>query len=223
MYTMKDFTDARIAIRIPNERTVKKVMQACHDLGLKWYSGQDALDYNPNYGENYCVSFDFYNDKRITHGACSITKKKGYKIVNADEVQEIASNLAAYEITIKCCGNITTASMTVNGKQIKVATAKKHPADKFSWRVGAETAFGRLWGKEKKTARIYRIGDRVICTETSGIYDGQHGKIIWSYCPEDAKKCTVLFDDHYDIHHIYNGYTTSSYNVGIPEDKLRHE
>ncbi len=40
--------------------------------------------------------------------------------------------------------------MVVNGKEVKVAQAKRNPEDKFNLRIGAETAFGRLWEMKKK-------------------------------------------------------------------------
>ena len=77
---------------------------------------------------------------------------------------------ARYKITIECDGTTTTASMEVNGKEVRKAQAKRNPDDKFSWRVGAETAFGRLWGKgEKKepadgvreVKRVAKVGEWV--------------------------------------------------------------
>ena len=38
--------------------------------------------------------------------------------------------------------------MEANGKKVKDTVAKLHPKDMFSWRKGAEIAFGRLWDKK---------------------------------------------------------------------------
>jgi hypothetical protein len=47
--------------------------------------------------------------------------------------------------------------MIVNGKEVKTATAKRNPADKANWRIGAQTAFDRLWKKqEKKVLEVNR-------------------------------------------------------------------
>ena len=53
------------------------------------------------------------------------------------------------QILIDCDGN-TTATMTINGREIKTAIAQRNPADKFNWRKGAELAFERLWNSPKK-------------------------------------------------------------------------
>ena len=58
-----------------------------------------------------------------------------------------------YVIAIECTGDITFAKMFVDDKLVKVTSAKRNPADKFSWRIGAQTAFNRLWEKKKKPAK----------------------------------------------------------------------
>lgn len=55
-----------------------------------------------------------------------------------------------YQIIIESDDNTTTAKMVVNGKEIKTATAKRNPADKANWHIGAQTAFDRLWQKQPK-------------------------------------------------------------------------
>ena len=40
--------------------------------------------------------------------------------------------------------------MTINGREIKTAIARRNPADKFNWRKGAELAFERRWNSQKK-------------------------------------------------------------------------
>lgn len=99
----------------------------------------------------------------------------------------VKSTPARYKITIECDGTTTTARMEINGKGVKTAQAKRNPADKFNWRIGAETAFGRLFSKqekpEKKKERPFKVGDRVVCVRVSygNMYtNGKHGKVIWS-------------------------------------------
>lgn len=58
-----------------------------------------------------------------------------------------------YKIVIECNDDFTTAEMYVDGQQVKGECAKRNPADKFSWRIGAQTAFNRLWEKEKKPVK----------------------------------------------------------------------
>lgn len=102
-------------------------------------------------------------------------------------VQKGKKNTSAprYRIVIECDGDTTTAEMQVNGRKVKQAQAKRNPADEFNWRIGAETAFARLF--EKKTApakqeeRPFRVGDRVVCVSDSkddAHVVGKHGRIV---------------------------------------------
>ena len=54
-----------------------------------------------------------------------------------------------YQIIITCWGDTTHADMFVNGHKVKETKAKRNPADKFNFRIGAQTAFNRLWEKKK--------------------------------------------------------------------------
>lgn len=58
-----------------------------------------------------------------------------------------------YKIVIECNDDFTTARMFVDGYPVKGEVAKRNPADKFNWRIGAQTAFDRLWEKKKKPVK----------------------------------------------------------------------
>lgn len=306
MYTMKDFTDAKIAIRIPDKETAKKVMQACHDLGLKWRGGKDAIDFMPDYGENMCITFGFFKDKRITQGTCTGAEKFGYKVVNPGEVQKPASNLEhakhlyagrrfrcigynkkerlftvgkvyeigsdgsitndrgftyrsfpgnaidwlknwyefeevkpeeqtapepynRYKITIECDGKTTTARMEINGKEVKTAQAKRNPADAFNWRTGAETAFGRLWGKrenEGNREQPFRVGDRVACmiaVDGNESIIGKHGKIVYIDAFDESRRYSVDFDEKLECGHECGGNARWGHGWNCPANALRRE
>jgi hypothetical protein len=60
------------------------------------------------------------------------------------------ANHPRYHIVIDCRDDKTTAFMFVDGKCVKVTQAKRSPKDKFSLRIGAETAFKRLFEKKEK-------------------------------------------------------------------------
>lgn len=57
------------------------------------------------------------------------------------------------QILIDCDGTTTTATMTINGREIKTAIARRNPADKFDWKKGAVLAFDRLWNGKKKAEK----------------------------------------------------------------------
>ena len=43
--------------------------------------------------------------------------------------------------------------MTINGREVKTAIARRNPADKFDWKKGAELAFERLWNSQRKAEK----------------------------------------------------------------------
>lgn len=58
-----------------------------------------------------------------------------------------------YKIVIECAADATFATMYVDDELVKVTSANRNPADKFNWRIGAQTAFNRLWEKKKKPVK----------------------------------------------------------------------
>lgn len=68
-------------------------------------------------------------------------------------VPDDVSNHPRYKIVIEGFERTTLATMYVDNKVIKRTAAKRHPADKFNWRIGAQTAFKRLWEKKKKPVK----------------------------------------------------------------------
>ena len=73
-------------------------------------------------------------------------------------------NPSRYQIIIECVDDVTTAKMIVDGKEVRVGTSKRNPADQFDFAVGARYAFDRLWDKLPKEVEFvdgFKIGDRV--------------------------------------------------------------
>lgn len=63
------------------------------------------------------------------------------------------SDEPSYQILIDCDGTTTTATMTINGREVKTAIARRNPEDKFDWKKGAELAFERLWNSQRKAEK----------------------------------------------------------------------
>lgn len=111
-----------------------------------------------------------------------------------------------YSITIECDGDVTTAKMVINGKEVKTATAKRNPEDTFDWKVGAQTAFGRLWESEPKSEfkvkRPLAVGDRVVCiheVDGNNHVKGECGTVIGVH-GDYRKSFTVQFDQNIGGH-----------------------
>lgn len=122
--------------------------------------------------------------------------------IKLDPHMLMVSPVKPYRITIECDGDTTTAKMVINGKTVKTATAKRNPDDKANWRIGAQTAFDRLWAKQekqegKKQDGGFKIGDRVVANEKSH-YEGKHGRIVSIQHSKDTDFCRigVEFDEY---------------------------
>jgi DNA-directed RNA polymerase subunit H (RpoH/RPB5) len=90
---------------------------------------------------------DECDGKIVRHGFCGEYVADDAWCIN---VPDDVSNHPRYKIVIEGFERTTLATMYVDDKVIKRTAAKRHPADKFNWRIGAQTAFDRLWEKKKK-------------------------------------------------------------------------
>ena len=128
-----------------------------------------------------------------------------------------------YQIIIDCDGNTTTARMIVNGKEVKAAQAKRNPADKFNWKMGAQLAFDRLFGEPKKQPGVFHVGDRVVCTgcfEGNGNVNNAHGTI--KRVVITGKRYAIEFDKN--IHgHSLSGTVKEGHGWNVGVEFLRHE
>jgi hypothetical protein len=98
------------------------------------------------------------------NGTCMVNENEMYSIKDGwcIEVPDDVSMYPRYKIVIEGYENTTLATMYVDGKVIKRTAAKRNPADKFNWKIGAQTAFNRLWEKKKKPMPVFRIDDACV-------------------------------------------------------------
>ena len=150
MYTMKDFKEKKIAVRV-GQKHVKEFLQMCEAEGLRWADGKKAMDsVLPKCTEKLAITLNSkYGIGKLLYGTTNVCEEQGLSIVDFKDF--VLPSPARYKITIECDGTTTTAKMEINGREVKTRQAKRNPADKFSWRVGAETAFARLWDEKVKT------------------------------------------------------------------------
>lgn len=229
-YTMKDFKTGNIAVCL-NANNAGHFLRACKKAGLLWLGGEatEAL---------YFVSRLLSQKISVSATYSSLMKSLGFSRtiscirtglsvvdVTSFDLGEIVSS-SSYHITIDCDGKTTTARMIINGKEVKCATARCNPADKFNFKVGATVAFNRLFSREPKAndSDKFRIGDRVVCDYVVGnplVYN-KHGKILKRNNDFAPFSYAVEFDD--DIWgHDAEGRGQAGHCWSINEDKLRRE
>lgn len=158
MYTMKDFINKPIAVRVGQDHKIE-FLKMCEAEGLKWMAGQKAAEYTPGswIGEDLCVAYNVPGQRTgLGWGNTPEYRAIGYTIVDFKDFMA-----PRYQIIIDCDGKTTTAKMLVDGKEVKTGVAKYNPADKFDFSIGAKVAFDRLWDKPEPVK--FKVGDRVKC------------------------------------------------------------
>lgn len=200
-YTMKDFIEKPIAVRLKKENA-ESFLVACSKNGISWRYGGSAIcgihiiaDAVTRLIEP--AVFFIRSENAINWDDVRYCVKKGLLIADFEDIDlGEAVPSSPYRITIDCDGKTTTAQMIINGKEVKCATARCNPADKFNFKVGAKVAFNRLFSREPKAndSDKFRIGDRVVCSyaDDNPRIRNAHGKILPGRI---GQSCCVEFDD----------------------------
>lgn len=128
----------------------------------------------------------------------------------------------SYQILIDCDGTTTTATMTINGREIKTAIARRNPADKFDWKKGAVLAFDRLWNSQRKAEKRTEVREvkryakpgeyiKIVYAESNARENYHNGDIllVTGYCKVDdcwvnAKGANVPIAPHEYV--VLEGY-----------------
>lgn len=159
-YTMEEFIEGKFAVKV-NANNCKEFLEMCAKRGLRWASGEKANEFTIalDIFEGHSVIIIIHemrpNGMRLAYTIPSCAGD-GVPIIDyKDFVDEKAP--ACYQITITCDGTTTTATMTINDREVKTAIARRNPADKFDWKKGAALAFDRLWDRQKKAEKKPKV------------------------------------------------------------------
>lgn len=148
-YTINDFFAGDVDIRCKNNKQAMAVLKECDKRGVVWDNNLKAtsiLHLMP------VLEMDFFGNGRLTQSNGHDERN----VVDFDQI-DFCPCKTSYQILIDCDGTTTTATMTINGREIKTAIARRNPEDKFDWRKGAELAFERLWNSQKKAEKMYGV------------------------------------------------------------------
>lgn len=144
-YTINDFFAGDVDIRCKNNKQAMAVLKECDKRGVVWDNNLKAtsiLHLMP------VLEMDFFGNGRLTQSNGHDERN----VVDFDQI-DFCPCKTSYQILIDCDGTTTTATMTINGREIKTAIARRNSADKFDWRKGAALAFERLWNSQKKAEK----------------------------------------------------------------------
>ena len=141
-YSINDFFAGKVDIRCKNNKQALSLLEECDKRGVVWHSGKKATSRLPVMP---VLEMDFFCNGGLTQ-SCGHAERN---VVDFDQI-DFDPREPSYQILIDCDGTTTTATMTINGREVKTAIARRNPADKFDWKKGAELAFERLWNSPKK-------------------------------------------------------------------------
>lgn len=144
-YTINDFFAGDVDIRCKNNKQAMAVLKECDKRGVVWDNNLKAtsiLHLMP------VLEMDFFGNGRLTQSNGHDERN----VVDFDQIDFCPCKMS-YQILIDCDGTTTTATMTIKGREIKTAIARRNPEDKFNWRKGAALAFERLWNSQKKAEK----------------------------------------------------------------------
>ncbi len=154
-YTMEGFINGEFAVKV-NQKNCKNFLEMCAKHRLYWVSGEKANEFTPDFDmlklEIAIECEERSNGICLAYGRAYVIEKFGRPVI--DYKVFLGSNAhPIYQIMIDCDGTTTTATMTINGREIKTAIARRNPEDKFDWKKGAELAFERLLDSQKKAEK----------------------------------------------------------------------
>lgn len=230
-YTMKDFIEKPIAVRLKKENAESFLVE-CDKNGISWHYGGSAIRGIHIIADAVTrliepAVFFIRSENAVNWDDVRYCVKKGLLIADFEDIDlGEAVPSSPYRITIDCDGKTTTVRMIINGKEIKSATARCNPADKFNFKFGATVALNRLFSREPKANDYdkFRIGDRVVCdyVVSNPLVYNKHGKILKRNNDFAPFNYAVEFDD--DIcGHDAGGRGQAGHCWSINEDKLRRE
>ena len=144
-YSINEFFAGNMDIRCKNAEQKLEVLKECDRRGVVWNDDEKATYHIP---KNSVLEIGFYLNGKLTQSQ----GHAGRNVVDFDQI-DFGPREPSYQILIDCDGTTTTATMTINGREIKTAIARRNPADKFEWKKGAELAFERLWNSQRKAEK----------------------------------------------------------------------
>lgn len=179
-YSINEFFAGKVDIRCKNDKQNNAVLKECDKRGIIWNGYWKATDFIPDCS---VLEISFYGNGRLTQSNGHADRN----VVDFDQIEFLRDN--CYRIVIDCDGTTTTANMTINGKEIKTAIARRNPADKFDWRKGAELAFERLWNSQRKAEKKPEVRE-----VKRGAKPGEYIKIVdaESYYDENYHNGDIL-------------------------------
>lgn len=249
---VQKFIDEKIAIAFTNPKQIREFAEMIKPFNLNG-CGEPAYDWlmrsaerlfdSPIFGKHAFVHLVYnfrareFADKVSWSPNDTIDDphylNRGWRIMSFETFKNLGKTLKMgeqeekYKIEIVCDGDkVTVAKMIINGETVKTAEARRNPTDKFNFRIGAEYAFGRLFGRERSP---FEVGDRVVCVNAKRkngykSANGEHGRVIENRSTGTfVNWIAVEFDNLLPGAHDCNGAGKEGHCFWIVPKTLKHE
>lgn len=162
MYTMQDFIEKKIAVKITSRDDMHDFLQMCENKGLKWMDGKKATAmFNKGMPKRVFISCGFFKPNALTYSETGEAyKERGTKFVP----------FSAFKNGMD---EETIGVIKRKGNRIQIHIGDKHgsarcsPQDKFDLYTGCRLALDRAFGKEheetekpRKPRKVFEPGKR---------------------------------------------------------------
>lgn len=223
-YTFEDFKKTKIAVSISNKRQWIRFLGICDKYGVSFV-------HDNKYAKEWCFDWKHkdvvlicridmltwqYDDEPLPLDVRKCVHVNEVLCCPVEKTAKQHCPVPDYQIIITCWGDTTHADMFVNGHKVKETKAKRNPADKFNWRIGAQTAFNRLWEKKKKPVvrevkRQAKPGEwvKVVNATKDYVNDYKNGDVLlivpytgistWDVAHYKDRGTKFLYDDEYVV------------------------
>lgn len=192
MYTMQDFIEKKIVVKITSRDDMHDFLQMCENKGLKWRDGKKATAmFNKGMPKQVFITCGFdLNSNALTYSGNDTI----YRMVNRITVPFSAFKSEMPEETI--------GVIKRKGDKIQIHIGDKHgsarcsPRDKFDLYTGCRLALDRAFGKEQeetKPKNVFELGKRYRVSVDAWVKNNP-GRIIpnWmvDHCGREVTVCS---------------------------------
>ena len=165
MYTMQDFIENKIVVKITSRDDMHDFLQMCENKGLTWIDGKKATAmFNKGMPKRVFISCGLFKPNALTY-----SDSEGYAIYRM-AVNRIIVPFSAFKNEMD---EETIGVIKRKGNKIQIHIGDKHgsarcsPQDKFDLYTGCRLALDRAFGKEheetekpKKPKKVFEPGKR---------------------------------------------------------------
>ena len=159
MYTMQDFIEKKIVVKITSRDDMHDFLQMCENKGLKWNDGKKATAmFNKGMPKRVFIGCGFFlNPYALTYSQTG----EAYK--------ELGTKIVPFSAFKNEMDEETIGVIKRKGDKIQIHIGDKHgsarcsPRDKFDLYTGCILALDRAFGKEQeetKPKNVFELGKR---------------------------------------------------------------